>query len=564
MGAPMAWARPRRGSASTGAILLLAALALPMMARAQDAGDAAALPDTLPPPDLQTVIWQLYDAMPPSMGERACELAPEAPFVLPPRPPQPALGVIFADGRPARWDPLEIQAGQLYWPLEDACSALGATLIWDPDLFLGRLLIDTLVVRFAVGAEIFHCADSARQATAPVLYLGNRLLLPVDAIGLLVDPFLSHRFAFSRDSLLLRQRSGLPAARVEVYTDLGRTHLVWRLDRQPAASIRTDGARTLVVDLPGVGVDLRRPPRVAVADNTCLRGVWPMAGGARFVFRIDPGTVAWQTLWSRERHEFHVILSSRAEDRGRLDAFPRWPAVRSPSRSAANVILVLPGGAASRGRGRDGRLDAANEYVCALADRIGRALQDRACTAFLIEEDGSDDPAKRPTAQANARGGALCLFLEADACGDTLAQGYRIVSAATRPGARPLLPVTDPQSSTAQGMRVERAGAGPALRPWESVAPQHAERSEDLAWSLDLHLRAVRIVNGAASRGRVVRQHWPGGPLEGLDMPGAVLYVGRSSAAPGFPAEADWNGLESVGEAIARAIEAFLLQGGMP
>jgi hypothetical protein len=272
--------------------------------------------------------------------------------------------------------------------------------------------------------------------------------------------------------------------------------------------------------------------------------------------------VAWQALWSRERHQFHVILSSHEEDQGRLDGFPHWPAVRSPSGSATNVILVLPGDSASRGRGRDGRLDAANEFVCALADRIGRALQDRGYTAVLLEDEGSDDPAKRPTALANARGGALCLFLQADACGDTLAEGYRIVSAATRPGARPLLSVTEPLRSTARGMRVERDGAGPALRPWESVAPQHAERSEDLAWFLDLHLRAARIVNDAASRGRVVRQHWPGGPLEGLDMPGAVLYVGRSSAAPGFPAEADWNRLETVGEALARSIEAFLLQGG--
>lgn len=562
MGKPMAEARLRRCSTGWGALLLGVALALPATVRAQLAAQDAALPDTLAPPDLQTVVWQLYDTLPPLVGNRACELAPEAPFVLPPRPRQPVLGVIFADGRPARWDPLEIQGGQLYWPMEDACAALGATLIWDPDLFLGRLLIDTLTVRFAVGAEIFHCADSARQATAPVLYLGNHLLLPVDAIDLMVDPFLSHRFAFSRDSLLLRQRSGLPAARFELYTDLGRTHLVWHLDRQPAASLQTDGARTLAVELSGVGVDLRRPPRAAVAGDACLRGVWPMKGGTRFLFRIDPGTVAWQTLWSRERREFHVVLSSQELDRGRLDAFPRWPALRAPRESSANVVLALPGGAGSRGR--DGRLDAANEYVCALADRIGSALRARGHAALLLEDDGSEDPALRATAQANARGGALCLFLEADACGDTLAQGYRIVTAATRPGARSLLAVGDPQRSTARGLRVERDGAGPALRPWESVAPQHAERSEDLAWFLDLHLRAVRVVNGAASRGRVIRQQWPGDPLEGLDMPGAVLYVGRSSAAAGFPAEADWNGLEGVGEAIALAIEAFLVQRGAP
>jgi len=552
MGAPKAWARLRRRLAFAGAAALVAAGG----ARAQEA-----LPDSLGPPDLQSVIWQLYGALPPPEGERACESAPEAPFVLPPRPRQPALGLIFADGRPARWDLLESQAGQLYWPMEDACSALDGTLVWDPDLFAGRLLIDTLVVRFAVGAEVLHCADSARQAAAPVLYLGNHLLLPVDAVELMVDPFLSHRFVFSRDSLLLRQRSGLPAAPLEVYTDLGRTHLVWRLDRQPAAGLQTDGARALVVELPGVGVDLRRPPRPAVAGEACLRAVWPMPGGTRFVFRIDPATVAWQTLWSRERHEFHVILSARGEDRGRWDAFPRWPAARPPSGPTATVILGLPGGAASHGRDRDGRLDAANEYVCALADRIERALRDRGRAVMQLEDEGSSDPAQRATAQANARGGALCLFLEADACGDTLAQGYRIVSAATRPGARPLLSVTDLRRSTARGLRVERDGGGPALRPWASVAPQHAERSEELAWLLDLHLRAARIINGAESRGRVVRQHWPGGPLEGLDMPGAVLYVGRSSTVPGFPAETDWNDLEGVGEAIALAIEAFLRQG---
>jgi hypothetical protein len=522
-------------------------------------GGFDATPDSLQPPDLQTTIWQLYDTLPPPVGDRACELPPEAPFRLPERPREPALGIVFSDGRLARWDPLEIQAGQLYWPMEAVCSAMDGTLIWDPDLLRGRLLIDTLAVRFAVGAEILYCADSAMQAAAPVLYLGNRLLLPADAIEFLVDPFLAHRFAFSRDSLLLRQRSALPAGRVDVYTDLGRTHLVWRLDHEPAPRLWGDGAQTLVVELPGVGVDVRRPPHAASSGGVCLRGVWPGTEGTRFVFRVDPSIVAWQTLWRRDRREFHVILSPQPGDLSRLAALPRWPPARADRDAESPIVLMLPGAAALRGRGGDGRLEAANEFVCALAERIGKRLEERGRKAVLLEDSGSDDPEKNPAAQANARGGTLCLGLHPDACGDTLAIGYRIVSAALRPGQRPLFSLADVASETGRGPRAVRDDALPLLRPWETVAPQHAARSEDLAWFLDLHLRAARIASGAESAGRVLRQHWPGGPLEGLDMPGAVLYVGRSTPDPGFPTEADWNGLENVGEAIALSIEAFLL-----
>jgi hypothetical protein len=515
----------------------------------------AASGDSLGAPDLQSVVWQLYDSEPRPAAGGGCDLPPEAPFRLPAHPPAHAIGLVFADGRAARWDEVETHAGVFYWPMERACSALDATLIWDPERMGGRLLVDTLTIRFAVGAEVIHCADSALQVSGPVLYLGNRLLLPLDAIPLLVDPFLAHRFVFARESAVLYQKPALPATRVEIFTDLGRTHLSWKLPREPAASLSVDGGSALVVDIPGAGVDPRTPPRETATLGACLRAVQPGARGTRFVFRVDPSIVAWQTGWRRDRGEYEVVLSPRVEDLGRMDEFPRWTPARRPG-AGAPVVLALP---ASEHGG--GRLAAAEEFVCALGERIGQALQARGLKVAVVEQDGGDDPAKSATAAANAQGGALCLFLQADACGDTLAVGYRIVTAATLPGARPLLALAGASQDAARAPRA-RAEAGEApvvMQPWETVAPQHGERSDDFAWFLGLHLRAAQIVaGGPGPHPRVARQHWPGGPLEGLDMPGAVLYVGRAGAGSAFPAEADWNGLEGVGEAIARSIEAFL------
>jgi hypothetical protein len=527
-------------------------------APAPEAGLDPAPGDSLQPPDLLTAIWQLYDSLPPPPFDGGCGLPPAAPFRLPERPASPSLGVVFTDGRTARWDSLEAHDGSLYWPMEEACSALDATLVWDAAHRRGRLLVDTLAIRFAVGEASFECADSTLRAGAPTLQFGDRLLLPLDALPLLVEAFLSPRFAYSRDSRLLVQRPALPPAELEVFTDVGRTHLVWLLDREPPARLWTDGGRTLVVELPGVGVDPQATPGGSAA-GTCLRGVWPGPGGTRFVFRLDPSVRAWQTQWRRDRRTYDVILSTRREDLGRFESFPRWlPARQGESRTV--VVLVMPGPSAPRGRrGGDARHDAANEFVCALGERIGEALEARGLSAVFIEDDPSADASRSAVARANASEAAAGLWLEADVCGDSLAAGYRIVGAVVRQGQRPLQPL---EIGGAQGGRASPGEAASALRPWESVAPEHAEPSDDLAWLLDLHLRAAQMASGLSEPfPRIVRQHWPGGPLEGLDMPGAVLYVGRSGPEPLFPSERDWNDLERVGEAIALSVEAFLAWG---
>ncbi len=536
-------------------------------AQSEDAG--AAPSDSAQVIDMDLLLEQLADTIPSPPEDGICGARPLTPFDLPARPHAPALGVVLSDGHAARWDPLSSYLGQLYWPMEMACSALGASLIWDPESFRGRLLIDTLNLGFVVGGEVIHCADSALQMSAPVLYIDNRLLLPVEALALIVPPFLSDRFTYQRDPHRLIQKPTLPVIEgLGIEDEAGRTVLRWHLPARPQARLLTDGVHALVVELPGMQVDPLHPPRPAAGVQACLYAIEQSREGARFTFHVAPSVLGWRSLWRAERREFHVSLTSQAEDLTEWAAFDRWPAVPRPpaNPSRVQVVMVLPHASAEDWKGGpEVDVDGVFDLVCALGRRVGDELEDVGFDVTYVDDPGRQAWPGGWAAQANAEGGGVCVSLQPNICGDSLAAGYRIVSAAAGPGERPLVPV----ERLAEQMTRTAAERDPwegrlgrlmpmGLRAWSAVAAEHSAASARLAWELELHLRAAQIAaQGVVPIQPVVRQRWPGSALEGLDMPGVILYLGRMGLGPASPSDADWAAVDGIAAGIARALEAF-------
>ena len=101
------------------------------------------------------------------------------------KPSDPALAIIFEDGRPARWDPLIRRGEHLYWGLARAALALDAQVAWDPMTLRGSLEwpADSLFLRFIAGSPIMTRGEQAIQLLAPVTCASNRVLLPLDFLS---------------------------------------------------------------------------------------------------------------------------------------------------------------------------------------------------------------------------------------------------------------------------------------------------------------------------------------------------------------------------------------------
>lgn len=518
-------------------------------------------PDTVTIIDPETRLRWLSDSLRWVWRPGACAEGPRAPYDLPPRPETPALGIVFADGRHARWDPLRVIEGREYWPAERACVALGASLHWSPGSFSGEIEIDTLLVRFAVGSEIVHCGDEARQLPGPVRYEQNRLLLPVEFVSRVVEPLMGERFRVARDPLRLVQQPGGPQVEgFEIAVARDRTVLSWRLPGEPAARLRSDGSSRLAVELSGALIDPLEADRLfaeaaAAGGDAQLCAVRPFAGGTEFHFEIGPDILAWDAEWRESSSEFRVILSPLRQDLTRGLTYRPWPggpAAPVSGDAQRRVLLVLPSGGETRGL-RGEVAEAADrwvEYACALGEQLRDRLRGMDIEVEILE-DSRGDPT-RCAAQANDRGGFACLLLGPDVCGDRLGADWRVVTAMAAPGGRPMTDLD--RGGAAPGARGTEADAGLRLRLWEEVAPQHAAGSEELAWLLVQHAdSALRLTGSPAA---VSWQRWPTSRLEGLDLPAALLYLGtgRMGAAPD---DADWQRLDTLALGLALALDAY-------
>ena len=472
----------------------------------------------------------LYLEQPPE-----CPASPLTPFDLPARPAGPSLGVIFADGRAARWDELVVLGDEPYWPLEECCAALHLTLFWDPALLRGRLERDSLSVRFAVGAEFLHCGETAIQMTGPVIYAENRLLLPLSGLARLVEQFLSDRYAFDARSLILREKPlGPRIGEVEFQHVGGRTYIRWSLPREPQADLSSDGARALRVDLPGLFVDPAAPPAPNPSGGMCLDAILADGTGTTFVFHADHAIAGWKTQWLSDRREFQVILTDRTEDLGGRAAFYAWPAAGAALSAAdpRRVALVLPDDAAWSALGDGGEdIARAREFIETLGSRVEERLRGHGFAVEILR-GRIDEQGTSWVPAANRVKAAACLALLPALSADSLAPGLRVVTAAGDPLHRPFTSLEAKHEEYLRPIRRvspsgEKSREPVSLPRWDRLAARHGEASEDLAWLLSIHLRAALAAEDPEQSSPVVSQRWPVSALDGLDMPGVLLYVGR-------------------------------------
>ncbi|MBD3235845.1 MAG: hypothetical protein GF330_04005 [Candidatus Eisenbacteria bacterium] len=488
----------------------------------------------------------------PASQRAGCGGSPVGPLLLPAPPPGAVLGVRFCDGRASRWDRLWVIGGRWFWALEDACSALRATLFWDPAWLEGELVVDSLRVRLVVGSELLRCGEQMIQLADRVLYLENRLLLPVSFASRIVGRLLPERWHFDADSLLLSQRPPGPGiTRLRIQEARERVYLRWDVTERPDEQLLFDGAGRLIVEMGGMQADprgdLTPPPRA----GACLRAIWPHSRGTRFIFAIGEPVAGWRTEWRGDRGEFRIVLTTAQADLNGWQAFQPWPAtvgaegpggptVLAGRREAEPLILVLPSLESEPRQQRDAQTQAALRFVRQLGEQLAAAWAALGGEVQIIEQ--LDSRTRAPwTAAVNATGRGICLRLVPDFVGDAVARGYRIVTVSRAPSDQALRDLQAPP-------------AAQSLRPWADVASPHLGTNAQLAWILALHLQA------AAPEATVRREGWPVAALRGLDMPGAVLYVGRRGEAEAYPGVEDESSLAQTAEAIALGLEAFQLQ----
>jgi hypothetical protein len=534
--------------------------ALRWIAAAALCAGGARAPAQVPTPP-QTSIW-LADSlrwggivMPPAAGD--CPAAPAGPHRLPPRPQGNWLGLVFADGRQSCWDSLNAAGGVLYWPLERAAYALNARVVWDPELMRGELVFaDTVQCAFIVGAEFLHCGPLAMQMRAPVLYLGNRVLLPVDCLSLMTREILADRFRFSENPPLLLQRPASGPLATMTSEQVGnRSYFAWKLPDSRDVSFTTDGFGTITLDVPGVRLDPAHPPQPEPRAGGCLWAVRPSSAGVAYVLRVDPGIRAWRIQAREQGGEVRLALSANASDRDR-EGYRPWdpPHARERGKDSGPVVLVLPDP-------QEGDLAEAPGDVKSLlrevADQVRARLADGEIDVVIMETAGRSNWQRG----IGARVPSVCICLLPDLAGRTLPPGLRLVTAEPLPGERPAFPLDELPAPLAAPAKGTGGADGPVLRRWEAVATAHAGGTHRLAWLMQLYLE-TEFPSGPFTRG-----HWPGALLDGIDAPAVALYFGEvGSWAGDEPQGASSDSVylppplsERMATAIAGAVLMFLM-----
>ncbi|MBP6875929.1 MAG: hypothetical protein KBD56_07645 [Candidatus Eisenbacteria bacterium] len=530
--------------------------------------DSLALLDSLRTYAYRFRLLRLADSLALYPEADECPSIPWSPFTLPPRPAEPCIGLIFADGREARWDELVPWGAERYWPMEECCAALGLTLEWDPAFFRGILRADTLAIRFVVGGETLHGAGKALQMRGPVAYAQNRLLFPASGVPLLVEHFLSGKFVFDdAKSVVTQIPQGPLVGDLRAQEAGGRTYLRWALPREPQARLTTSGSSRLTVELPGAFLDPRRPPFAQYRQGTCLLSMENDGTGSRYAWAIDPAVVAWKEQWLSDKREYQVILSTRREDVSTLSAYRAWPVPYSPSETSPRAVaIVTPAEDLYAGGNAENLGRAAAQHLDFLAQRIGEALEERGITALRLRDQANEDSAWVP--RANAQGAIACLDLRPALAGDSLLAGIRVVTCISDPFGKSIRPPEsgalerDPGDRVDSGWRSSRSRS--SLRPWGETAGRHEQASRNFARLLVLYLQTALSADERMPGVPVAQQRWPLSSFEGLDMPGAILYIGRAGPMALYPADEDWRAIDRIAEALAMAVDGYALQEGWP
>ncbi len=500
-------------------IAVVLALPWPLVAWAQhEPLPSPASPGPAVSPWLADSLRWVGIAMPPALGD--CPSEPHGPHRLPPRPEGNWLGVMFADGRQSCWDSLSAISGTLYWPLERACHTLGCPLTWDPVLLRGELLVaDTARCGFIVGGEVLQCGGLALQMEAPVLYLGDRVLLPLDCLSLITREIYKDRFTYDVGSRLLVQRPA-PGPLAEMTSEQvgNRSYFAWKIPAGTAASFSTDGIATITVHVPGARLDPRNPPRPAACEGGCLWALRPVPDGLDYVLRVDPRVRAWRVQLREKAGEVRLSLSTYAFDRGR-DGYSGWapPEAIAGGERQGPVLLVLP----DTGGGSFARAPAAvGEFLREVVDQVRARLENGGIEVMVIETTGRSDWLR----SAGAHPPSACVCLLPNLGGYDLLPANRLVTAVPLPGERPQAALEDLRAP-----RVEPEGprggrfSPPVLRRWEAVAPAHASGTHRLTWLMGLYLETE------FPRATFDQEHWPAVFFDGLDAPAMAIYLGDAS-----------------------------------
>ena len=370
---------------------------------------------------------------------------------------------------------------------------------------------------------MLRCKGSAWQMSAPVLYLDNRLWLPVDFARFAADSLVPGAFQFLSDSLLLVQRTpDEPVPHVRLRQVGNRTYLTWKLSERPPARLQTDRLEFLGVDLPGIYVDPLSPPAPEPREGACLSSVEPYPGGTRFIFRVDARVRAWREQWRPDAREYRLTLSANEGDLAYRTYHP-WDALRASEEAVppGPIVLVLP----DAPHPSDGPVvQEAVRYVREIGRRVAERLEKAAEEVRVYEEMGDD--AWAPV--VNARSGSVCLGLRADLAGEALLPGCRIVTHLGPAAQRPFVPLEAlPGRHTGSTPEdLPRGGAPAPLRLWEGISIPYAAHTDALCGKLGGFLAA----DFPAADIRF--EEWPAAFLEGLDLPAAILYLGELESAP--------------------------------
>ncbi len=473
------------------------------------------------------------------------------PFRLPPRPSRHALGIIFADGRPSRWDSLYVYGSNRYWSADRACNAVGASLAWDPELMRGEIKIDSLSCGFVVGGEVIHCGPLALQMGAPVIYIDNRLLLPLDFIKRMTETTLSQKFHYNSAAKLLVQISPLPASADLYIQQIGnRTYIKWPLSAQPEAKISLDGAFGITVSIPDVYINPEKPPEPKARRGSCLWSIVPTPRGTDFTFRVGPAIKAWRLKWHADHNELGLTLTSNAADLAYRTYFP-WttPAVIPSSDSITDVILIIPGNDTG-----DDVSDLELDAVCCIRDtgeQIKLALEESGYSVLLL----TDTERSNLVPALNAQGARLCLMLKPLLAGDRIFPGCNLVAAPDRPGTRPFA-LFDRDAAPGSGQARQRTATSQsetlAMRPWRRIAPAHAGSVREFSSLLSIFLR------DAFAPAPIRCERWPLLNLEGLDMPALALYLGDLNGHVAITGSNRIEVPERFSQAVTLSIGTFL------
>jgi len=434
-----------------------------------------------------------------------------------------------------------------YWSCEAACQALGARLIWNPEQLCGELQIDSLHCRFMVGGEVIHGGDQAWQLRAPILYAENRLLLPMDFVELAADTLVPGRFRFSPDSLLLIQRPEGEVIELPTIEQVGRrTYVRWRLSEQRDARLRGDGASGLIVEIDGVGVDPAGGGAPAPRSGGCLWAVRPYASGTAFSLKVSSDVRAWRFRWRNDQTLLELTLSENDGDRA-YRSYHRWepPLQARGTLPDAPIALRIPGTDEIEAAG-DNLVGTAICQAQECGRTLAQMLEQAGHEVILLEEGDETDW----VAMANQNRARLGLSVRPGQVGGHLLPGIRIVTYDNLPGHLPLEQL-ETKPTPRSGDDGLSAASRALMRPWNTVSAAHGP----------LNLQFGRTISSGLGRAfpaeAVYHLQWPTMALEGLDLPGAVVYLGALDPNQ-ILGPADEDGSHRLAGALAAAVLEFL------